>query len=94
VVDIDADGTVTKFREKPKTTDLVNIGYFIFESSIFDYLSLDSTLEEEPLRALAAASQLSTYRHDGFWQPMDTYREAQLLNEHWQSGAAPWKIWN
>lgn len=94
VVDIDSQGIVTKFREKPKTTDLVNIGYFIFESAIFNYLTLESTLEEQPLRSLAAESQLSTYRHDGFWQPMDTYREAQLLNEYWQSGSAPWKIWS
>jgi glucose-1-phosphate cytidylyltransferase len=94
VVDVDESGTVTKFREKPKTTDLVNIGYFIFEDAIFNYLELDSTLEEQPLRSLASQSQLSTFQHSGFWQPMDTYREAQLLNEHWQSGSAPWKIWS
>lgn len=94
VVDIDASGTVTQFREKPKVNDWINIGYFVFQPQIFDYLDENSILEEEPLRALADLGQLGSYKHEGFWQPMDTYRESQLLNSIWDSGNAPWKIWD
>ena len=94
VVDIDASGTVTQFREKPKVNDWINIGYFVFQPQIFDYLDENSILEEEPLRALADLGQLGSYKHTGFWQPMDTYRESQLLNNIWDSGNAPWKIWD
>ncbi len=94
VVDIDNSGSVTHFREKPKVNDWINIGYFVFQPQIFDYLDLNSVLEEEPLRSLADNGQLGAYKHTGFWQPMDTYRESQLLNNMWDSGKAPWKIWN
>jgi glucose-1-phosphate cytidylyltransferase len=94
VIDVQDDGSVAKFREKPQTDDWINIGYFIFEPGIFDYLSGDDTvLEEAPLHKLADEGQISAYRHDGFWQPMDTYRESQLLNELWDRGNAPWKVW-
>lgn len=94
VVDVDEDSTVLHFREKPKVNDWINIGYFMFGPEIFNYLESDSVLEEEPLRRLASDSQLAAFQHLGFWQPMDTYRESQLLNEIWDSGKAPWKIWN
>jgi len=94
VVDIDNAGSVTHFREKPKVNDWINIGYFVFQPQIFDYLDVSSVLEEEPLRSLADHGQLGAYKHNGFWQPMDTYRESQLLNNLWDSGQAPWKIWN
>lgn len=94
VVDIDSSGTVTQFREKPKVNDWINIGYFVFQPQIFNYLDENSILEEEPLRALADLGQLGSYKHTGFWQPMDTYRESQLLNNIWDSGNAPWKIWD
>ncbi|MDR2723319.1 MAG: glucose-1-phosphate cytidylyltransferase, partial [Cellulomonadaceae bacterium] len=75
VVDFEEDGTVAKFREKPQTDDWINIGYFIFEPAFFDYIPGDDTvLEQEPLRTLAAERQLSAFRHEGFWQPMDTQR--------------------
>lgn len=94
VIDIDDDGAVGKFREKPQTEDWINIGYFIFEPTIFDYLDGDSTvLEEEPLHRLAGEGQIAAFRHHGFWQPMDTFRESQMLNELWESGSAPWKTW-
>jgi glucose-1-phosphate cytidylyltransferase len=93
VVEISPEQTVTKFREKPILEDWVNIGYFIFESQIFDYLDENSVLEEQPLAALSEDSNLSAFRHHGFWQPMDTYREAVALNEIWGEGEAPWKIW-
>ena len=93
VMEISADGAVTQFREKPKVEGWINIGYFIFEPEIFNYLDDSCTLEEAPLAALANDNELVAYRHDSFWQPMDTYREAQALNEMWSSNNAPWKTW-
>jgi glucose-1-phosphate cytidylyltransferase len=93
IMDIDPDGTVRKFREKPQVDDWVNIGFFVFESSIFEYLNDDCVLEREPLEALAKKGELRAFQHQGFWQPMDTYRESLLLNEMWESNLAPWKTW-
>lgn len=94
VVETDQNGVVTAFREKPIVNDLVNIGYFIFEPGVFDYLDDDTTvLEEGPMRELAHAGEIAAFTHSGFWQPMDTQREYQELNQIWQTGKAPWKIW-
>jgi glucose-1-phosphate cytidylyltransferase len=93
VLELDDDGAVQRFKEKPQVEGWINIGYFIFEPGIFDYLDDDSVLEEEPLRRLAADGQIAAYPHSGFWQPMDTYRESLMLNEIWASGSAPWKSW-
>ncbi len=93
LMDIDESGRVTHFREKPKMKDWVSIGYFIFEPSVLDYLNDDGGLEEDGLTRMAAAQQLNAFRHDGFWQPMDTFREYVILSELWDSGAAPWKTW-
>jgi glucose-1-phosphate cytidylyltransferase len=94
-MDIDDEGQVQHFREKPQADGYVNAGFFIFEPGVFDYLHGDQTvLEQEPLAALAADGELFAYRHEGFWQPMDTYREHQLLNEMWDTGDAPWKVWS
>ena len=93
VVDIGESGLVSKFREKPKVNDWINMGYFVFEPQIFSYLGLDSVLEEEPLRKLATEAEIGAYKHVGFWQPMDTYRESLLLNNFWDTGLAPWKNW-
>jgi len=94
LVDVD-DSLVTRFREKPQMDDWVSAGFFVFEPSIFEYLrdSDDVMLEHEPLARLAAERQLAAYRHEGFWQPMDTFRESMLLNEMWESGSAPWRVW-
>ncbi|OBH04733.1 MULTISPECIES: glucose-1-phosphate cytidylyltransferase [unclassified Mycobacterium] len=95
VIDLHQDGVVATFREKPKTEDWINIGYFIFEPEIFDYLDGDDTvLEDQPLLRLAKDGQIAAYAHHGFWQPMDTYRESQALNNLWNTGNPPWKIWN
>ena len=93
LMDIEPDGQVTHFREKPKMKDWVSIGYFIFEPAVLDYLVAEGGLEEEGLTRLATDGQLSAYRHEGFWQPMDTYREYKMLEELWDSGTAPWKMW-
>jgi glucose-1-phosphate cytidylyltransferase len=93
VMDLGTEGVVQRFREKPQTDDYVNAGFFVFEPQFLDYLTDDCVLEVEPLEALANEGQLVAYRHDGFWQPMDTYRESTMLNEMWDSGNAPWKVW-
>jgi glucose-1-phosphate cytidylyltransferase len=94
VVDVDADQMVRTFREKPVADDWVNSGFFVFGREFFDYLNEESILEREPLEALARDEEIMAYRHDGFWRPMDTYRETLLLNELWASGKAPWAVWD
>ncbi|HLO96970.1 MAG TPA: glucose-1-phosphate cytidylyltransferase, partial [Fimbriimonas sp.] len=72
----------------------INGGFAVFEPGIFDYIPEDGTsLESVSLEALAAEGQLAAYRHEGFWQCMDTLREKRLLNGLWESGDAPWKTW-
>jgi glucose-1-phosphate cytidylyltransferase len=93
LMDIASDGLVNNFREKPKIVDWVNIGFFIFEPEIFEYLDENSVLEEEPLRLLARERELFAYQHEGFWEPMDTFREYSHLNSLWDSGKAKWKNW-
>lgn len=93
VVDMDSASSVKQFREKPTVNDWINIGYFVFQPEVFEYLDGNSVLEEGPLRRLAEDGELAAFKHSGFWQPMDTYRESQLLNEIWDTGQAPWKIW-
>lgn len=93
VLDISGDGQVVSFREKPQLDGWINIGFFIFETSVLALLDIDEPLETTPLTRLADQGELSAYKHNGFWQPMDTYRESQLLNQLWSSGNAPWKTW-
>jgi glucose-1-phosphate cytidylyltransferase len=87
-----ADGSVLSFREKPPAShDRVNGGFFVMEPDIFTFLGGDdSVLEREPLASLASAGQLAAYTHDGFWQPMDTVRDREVLEALWDSGRAPW----
>ena len=87
---------VTKFHEKHRgESSWINGGFFVFEPSIFDYLQDgDSTiLERTPLESLAEEKKLTAFRHNGFWQSMDTLRERNLLNELWEKGNPPWKVW-
>lgn len=93
VMEVEPNGLVTKFREKPKLEGWINVGFFIFEPEIFNYLDDECVLEEEPLARLAEDHQLVAFRHQGFWQPMDTYRESKMLNDMWESNSAPWKVW-
>jgi glucose-1-phosphate cytidylyltransferase len=82
---------VLEFVEKPQMDDgWINGGFFVFEPGVFDYLDESGPLERRPLEQLAADGQLMAFRHQGFWQPMDTLRERQLLEALWQSGGAPW----
>ena len=85
---------VTGFVEKPRSEHWINGGFFCFEPGVFDYLGPDSVLEREPLAGLAADGQLRAYRHEGFWDCMDTYKDAVVLNDLWAAGRAPWRIWD
>ncbi len=90
------DGScVTQFLEKPQTGEgWINGGFFVFEPSVLDLLTDDDMpLERGPLETLAARGELMAYFHHGFWQPMDTLREKQLLERLWAEGKAPWKVW-
>jgi glucose-1-phosphate cytidylyltransferase len=87
---------VTHFREKPKGDGAwVNGGFFVLEPGVIDYIEGDSTVwEQEPLVHLAHEGQLAAYKHNGIWQPMDTLRDKHLLDSLWNSGKAPWKVWD
>jgi glucose-1-phosphate cytidylyltransferase len=86
---------VREFSEKPQSGEgWINGGFFVFERGAIDYMGDDRTqLEREPLERLAADGQLVAFRHEGFWQPMDTLREKRILESLWESGQAPWKTW-
>lgn len=93
---IDARGGIHTFEEKPQYQDrYINGGYMVCDYRMFDYLPEDPTvmLEQAPLARLVRDGQLHSYRHEGFWQCMDTYQEMQYLNQLWESGEAPWKVW-
>lgn len=97
VLDIDREnGTIKAFREKSEADgSRINAGYMVLEPSVFDYIEGDETVfEQEPLRRLAENNQLDAYKHNGFWQCMDTKREMEMLEEMWASGKAPWKVWD
>jgi glucose-1-phosphate cytidylyltransferase len=93
IMDVNENGIVQQFREKPVMDGWVNAGFFIFEPEIFEYLNEECVLEADPLARLASNGQLAAYRHEGFWQPMDTLRESNFLNELWNTNQAPWKNW-
>lgn len=94
VLDI-KDGTVRAFREKSDLDgNLINIGFFVLEPSVFDYIENDATVfEQEPLNKLVNEGELKAFVHKGFWQCMDTLREKMYLEKLWESSNAPWKIW-
>jgi glucose-1-phosphate cytidylyltransferase len=87
---------VSAFTEKPQTAEgWINGAFFVLEPGIFDYIEGDATQwEKEPLEGLAADGQLMAYKHDDFWQCMDTIRDKKLLDKLWQQGEAPWRIWS
>ena len=93
-LDIEGD-LVSSFKEKPRGDNgMVNAGFFVLSPKIFDYIEGDLTSwENEPLNKLVAEKQLSVYKHEGFWQPMDTLRDRNHLEGLWSSKQAPWKIW-
>jgi len=94
--DDDGGASVSSFREKPNGDGAwVNGGFFVLEPRCIDYVEGDyTTWEAEPLERLAAAGELSAFRHDGFWQPVDTLRDKKVLEDLWATGRAPWKVWS
>jgi glucose-1-phosphate cytidylyltransferase len=93
VADVDEAGRVAGFVEKPRSEHWINGGFFCFEPGALDYVDEDSVLEREPLRRLAAEGELRAHRHEGFWDCMDTYKDAVVLNDLWAKGEAPWTAW-
>jgi glucose-1-phosphate cytidylyltransferase len=94
---LDIDGErVVSFKEKPKGDGgMINGGFFVLSPRVLDLLEGDHTVwEQEPLERLAREDQLRAWRHNGFWQPMDTLRDRNLLEQLWSSGRAPWKVWS
>jgi glucose-1-phosphate cytidylyltransferase len=94
VADLDGDSRVKGFIEKPRSEHWINGGFFCFEPEALDYIERDSVLEREPLERLAGEGRLHAFRHEGFWDCMDTYKDAVMLDDFWQSGDAPWKVWD
>lgn len=88
------NGSVTSFREKPEQATWVNIGFMVVNPAALDSLEGDEPLEEGPLERLVERGRLGAYRHTGFFHPMDTLRDVESLNLMWESGSAPWKIWD
>ena len=93
VAELDGDA-VTGFVEKPRSEHWINGGFFCFEPGALGYLDAESVLEREPLSRLAGDDQLRAFRHEGFWDCMDTYKDAVVLNDLWTAGRAPWRIWD
>jgi glucose-1-phosphate cytidylyltransferase len=94
VAELGEGGRVDGFAEKPRSEHWINGGFFCFEPGAFAYLDEQSVLEREPLRRLAADGQLHAHRHEGFWDCMDTYKDAVVLNDLWAGGAAPWSVFS
>jgi glucose-1-phosphate cytidylyltransferase len=95
VIDIDKDNTIKSFREKSKAdSSVINGGFMVFEPEVFDLIEGDSTVFEKfPLQKMAETGELKGFSHKGFWHCMDTARDKQNLENLWNSGNAPWKIW-
>ncbi|MEQ1605615.1 MAG: sugar phosphate nucleotidyltransferase [Pyrinomonadaceae bacterium] len=92
LVDLDSDGTIKRFREKPLLDDWINGGFFVFDHGIFNHLTDDCVLEREPFETLSGKGEMMAYRHEGFWKCMDTYKDNLEFEDLWNNGA-PWKVW-
>lgn len=94
MMDLDSDGTVIRFLEKPVSQSWASAGFFVLHRKVLEYLTDDTCVfENEPLERLARDGQMVAYQHDGFFYAMDTFREFQALNRIWDQGNAPWKVW-
>lgn len=95
-LEIDKTDTITSFMEKPKGDgSWINGGFFVCQPEVMNYIAEDDSVvfERAPLETLAKNNQLHAFKHEGFWQPMDTLKDKQLLTHLWESGQAPWKVW-
>jgi len=93
IIEVDNEFNVTKFKEKPKMNVWINGGFFVFTRKIFDYLEENSVLEKEPFEILAKEKQIAAYTHGGFWASLDNLKDHDNLNNIFNEGGAPWKIW-
>ncbi len=93
VTEMDADGLVVGFQEKPRAEQWINGGFFCFQAKALSYIEPQEALERAPLERLAAAGELHAYRHGGFWECMDTYKDAVAMNDLWAAGSPPWRLW-
>jgi len=93
IVGIDSSNLVTHFEEKPKTDHWVNGGFFVFDRRIFEFIKDGDVLESDAFSRLVALKKLAAYKHTGFWECMDTYKDNLRLNQLWDSGKPPWAIW-
>jgi glucose-1-phosphate cytidylyltransferase len=93
LLEMNAQGEITAFHEKPRLQQWVNGGFFVFSRGIFDYLDEDCVLERTPFERLAQERQIIAYRHHGFWACMDTYKDTMMLDSLWRVDQAPWKTW-
>lgn len=97
-LNITCDNTISSFKEKPKGDGAwINGGFFVCEPEVFDFIEPDNDneiFERKPLESIANAGELVAYKHDGFWRPMDTLRDKIELDELWNNGTAPWKVWD
>jgi len=93
---ISDDGTLKSFAEKPRGDGRwVNGGFFVLSPKVGEYLKDDTTVwEREPMESLAREGNVSAFKHEGFWHPMDTMYDKSVLENHWASGKAPWKVWS
>jgi glucose-1-phosphate cytidylyltransferase len=94
VIKVDERGVPNYWQEKPLMNDYTSGGFFVFDRRVFDYLDADCVLELEPFERLARERQMGLFEHHGFWQCMDTFKEAQALGALWDKGNAPWKLWD
>jgi glucose-1-phosphate cytidylyltransferase len=94
IADLGDDGEIRGFQEKPRLESWINGGFFCFEPGALDYIEPDSILEREPLERLAADGELRAFRHAGFWDCMDTYKDAVMLNDLWETGDPPGRVWS
>jgi len=93
MVEIGSNSQVSNFMEKPQADGSINMGYMVLDYEVFDYIDENDIFEEEPLKKLVKSKNLYSFSHEGYFQPMDTYRENLSLNNIWDEGQAPWKIW-
>jgi glucose-1-phosphate cytidylyltransferase len=92
-VDEDSAGNIVDWDEKKQLEGYINGGFFVLERGVLDYIDGDVELEEQPMKRLAQERNLAIFKHDGFWQCMDTYRDYLFLTELWDSETTPWKVW-
>lgn len=92
-ITVDSACIVTGFKEKPLLNDYVNGGFCVFHKKIFDYLDENCVLEQEVFERLVCERELAMYKHEGFWKCMDTYKDYKELNEMWERGDCPWKVY-